>query len=232
MTAMLDVRDVTKTYRCGGRTVEAVRSVSLQADEGDLVVLRGPSGSGKSTMLLMMGGMLRPDQGTVSCDGADVYARGRGRRNRYRRNTVGFVFQRFCLMPYLSVYDNIRYPVTLAGRRRRAAAGDIRDLAERLGIEDRLRHRPHALSVGEQQRAALARALVAGQRLILADEPSGNLDEENAAIIAECLVEENRRGRTIIVATHDPALLAIGTKQCRLERGALADDARPDAAGA
>jgi putative ABC transport system ATP-binding protein len=217
---MLDVQQATKTYRRGGQEVQAAHQVSLQADEGDLVVIRGPSGSGKTTLLLMIGGMLRPDRGIVLVGGHDIYRGGRAKRNRYRRQTVGFVFQRFYLIPYLSVYDNIRLPLGLAGRRRDAKEA-VEDVARRLGLDDRLRHTPDQLSAGEQQRAALARALAAGQRLILADEPTGNLDEENARTIAACLVEESRRGRTIIVATHDQALLNIGTKQCRMERGAL-----------
>ena len=225
---MLELRDATKTYRKGGQVICAADGVCLQADEGDLLVVHGPSGNGKSTLLLMLGGMLPPDRGAVLYDSADVYAWPARRRNRYRRRTVGFVFQRFHLMPYLSVYDNVRMPLALRGGRE-AHDTAVRALARRLGIEDRLGHRPGELSVGEQQRAALARALVAGQELILADEPTGNLDPQNSEIIADCLRAESRRGRTVVIVTHDPLLLGIATKALRIERGRLrpAGDGQP-----
>jgi putative ABC transport system ATP-binding protein len=213
---VLEVRDATKAYTKDGRTVHAAERLSLRAEEGDLIVVHGPSGSGKSTLLMMIGGMLPPDAGAVVYDAVDVYQCPPSKRNAYRRRTVGFVFQRFHLMPYLSVYDNIRMPLALQGRRSGAKEA-IRGLARRLGIEERLGHRPAELSVGEQQRAALARALVAGQKLILADEPTGNLDPHNAEVIAQCLRDESRRGRIVLLATHDALLLSIATKRLRLE---------------
>ena len=215
---MLEVRDVTKAYRKRGQTIMAADGLSLQAQEGDFVVVHGPSGSGKSTLLLILGGMLPPDGGCVAYEGEDIYAWPSARRNHYRRATVGFVFQRFFLVPYLTVLDNIRVPLALQGRAR--GSGDaIRALAERLRIGDRLAHRPAELSVGEQQRAAVARALVGDQKLILADEPTGNLDAANIEIIADCLREESRRGRTIVLVTHSPSLIDLGTKSLRIERG-------------
>jgi len=217
---MLEVRDVTKTYRVAGRVIHAADGLACTADEGDMVVIHGPSGSGKSTLLLMMGGMLPPDGGAVLYDGSDVYQWSSWKRNRYRKRTVGFVFQRFFLVPYLSVHDNIRVPLALQGRRDGSAA--VLDLARRLRIEDRLAHRPAELSVGEQQRAAVARALVGGQKLVLADEPTGNLDADNIEIIAQCLADEARRGRAVVVVTHNQSLLDRGTKVLHIEQGRIA----------
>ena len=215
---MIEVREVSKTYRKGAQIIRAVDRVSCTVGQGELVVIHGPSGSGKSTLLLMIGGMLPPDSGTIRYQSDDIYQWPPRRRNEYRKHTVGFVFQRFFLVPYLTVFDNIRIPLVLQGNRgnhRRA----VEELAERLHIEHRLGHRPAELSAGEQQRAALARALVGGQRLILADEPTGNLDAENVQTIAECLREESRRGRAILVVTHNNALISIGTKHLRLDNG-------------
>ena len=219
---MLEVRNATKSYVKDGRTVPAARELSLCAREGELVVVHGPSGSGKSTLLMMMGGMLPPDSGGVLYDGWEVYRGSPAKRNRYRKHTVGFVFQRFLLMPYLSVRDNIGMPLSLQGRRREASAA-VGELARSLGIEQRLGHRPGELSVGEQQRVALARALVGGQKLILADEPTGNLDPPNAEMIAQRLVHESRQGRIVVLVTHDPVLLEIATKRLRLESGRLVE---------
>ncbi len=223
---MFEVCEARKTYRQAGREIRAVDGVSLRAEPGDLVVVYGPSGSGKTTLLLLLGGMLPPDAGAVRCDGEDIYAWPPGRRNRYRREVVGFVFQRFFLLPYLSVYDNIRAPLALARCGKAETDEIVRALAGRLRIEERLSHRPAELSAGEQQRVALARALAGDKRLILADEPTGNLDPANVEIIAECLQEESRRGRAVVLVTHNLALLDLGTKMLRLEAGRAAEETR------
>ena len=217
---MLEVQRVTKTYRRQGQAVRAADGLDCQVDAGDFVVVHGPSGSGKSTLLLIMGGMLPPDDGSILYEGQDIYAWSSPRRNRYRKDSVGFVFQRFFLIPYLSVLDNIRVSLALQGRGR-GGEEDIAALAKRLRIEDRLGHRPAELSVGEQQRVAVARALVGGKRLILADEPTGNLDAENIEIIADCLREESGRGRIVVLVTHNLSLLGIGTKLLRIECGKI-----------
>jgi len=215
---MLSVRKVSKTYRKRGRPIHAVRDLSIEIEPGEFVVVHGPSGSGKSTLLLLLGGMLPPDAGEVLFDSADVYRWSPRQRNRFRKRTVGFVFQRYCLVPYLSVLDNIRVPLAIA-RDKTETDAEIVALAKRLRIEDRLDHRPGELSAGEQQRAAVARAMVGGKSLILADEPTGNLDAPYAEIIAECFIEERKRGRTILLVTHDTSLLGIGTKDVRLVEG-------------
>ena len=219
---MLDVRHVTKTYRKDGQIVRAADDLSFRLSEGDLAVIHGPSGSGKSTLLLIAGGMLAPDAGSVLYESDDIYRWPARRRNAYRRQAVGFVFQRFFLVPYLTVADNIRMPWVLQGTRS-GWEDALRDVATRLRIGHRLGHRPAELSAGEQQRAAVARALAGGQKLILADEPTGNLDPENAQIIADCLREESRRGRIVLLVTHNPALTGIGSESLRLEQGRIVD---------
>jgi len=217
---VIEVCDVSKSYRKGSQLIRAVDGVSCRVDEGELVVLHGPSGSGKTTLLLMAGGMLPPDSGSIRYESNDVYRWPSRRRNLYRKHTVGFVFQRFFLMPYLTVFDNIRVPLVFQGQRDDHASM-IRDMAERLRIEHRLGHRPAELSVGEQQRAAVARALVGEQNLILADEPTGNLDAANIEIVAECLREESRRGRAILLVTHSKSLIEMGTRRLHIENGRL-----------
>jgi putative ABC transport system ATP-binding protein len=166
----------------------------------------------------MLGGMLPPDKGEVLFEGQDIYRWGPSRRNRYRKENVGFVFQRFFLVPYLTVFDNIRLRLILQGRSRNIKS-TIRQLAERFHIEDRLNHRPAELSVGEQQRAAVARALVGDPAIILADEPTGNVDEDNAQIITACLLAEARKGRAVVMVTHNRHFLDMSTKQLHLMAG-------------
>jgi putative ABC transport system ATP-binding protein len=185
--------------------------------------VHGPSGSGKSTLLLMLGGMLPPDKGSVLFDGHDIYRWSPGRRNRYRKESVGFVFQRFFLVPYLTIFDNIRLRLVLQGQSRNIES-TIRKLAERFRIEDRLNHRPGELSVGEQQRAAVARALVGEPAIILADEPTGNVDEENAEIIKTCLLAEACNGRTVVMVTHNRQFLNMSTKNLCLTAGRVIDN--------
>ena len=219
---MIEMREVTRAYVRGSETVRALDSVSITVEEGEFLVVHGHSGSGKSTLLLALGAMLRPTSGEVLYDGQSVYGQSSFWRNRYRRTTVGFVFQKFFLVPYLTVLDNIRMPLCL---RRQAADATAKAtaLAESLQISERLGHRPSELSMGEQQRVAMARALVGDPKLVLADEPTGNLDEANANILAERLKEENRQGRTVVLVTHNPALMGIGSRKLRLTAGRIED---------
>jgi len=217
---MLEARHLTKSYTKNGTTIAAVDDVSLSVAEGDFVVIHGPSGSGKTTLLLILGGMLRPTAGDVSCRGDEIYALSAARRNQYRKYTVGFIFQKFFLIPYLSTFDNIRLPLALR-RHRGDCEKTIVAVAERLGIANRLNHRPGELSAGEQQRVAMARTLVGGPKVLLADEPTGNLDQHNADVLAECLKEESQNGRAVILVTHNKGLLALGNRQLRLESGRI-----------
>ena len=217
---MLDLQNVSKSYNAGGGKVPALHGLDLTLDRGDFLVAWGPSGSGKTTLLLMMGGMLTPDEGSVRFHGQDIYSWSSLRRNQYRRSSVGFVFQRFFLVPHLNVRDNILMPASF--NKDGARVHDrATELAERLQLTHRLDHYPSQLSVGEQQRAAIARGLVCENELILADEPTGNLDERNVDLIARCFKEEQAAGRTLIVVTHDRVLLDIASRQVHLEAGHL-----------
>jgi putative ABC transport system ATP-binding protein len=215
---VLELRNATKIYSKGGRIVHAADHVSCIIQPGDLLIVHGPSGSGKSTLLLMLGGMLPPNEGRVLFDNQDIYRWSPTRRNRYRKKNVGFVFQRFFLIPYLTVFDNIRLRFILQGQSRNRTSA-IQELAERFQIENRLKHRPGELSVGEQQRVAIARALVGDPAVILADEPTGNVDEENAQIIITCLLSEANKGRAVVMVTHNRQFLNMSTKQLYLTTG-------------
>jgi putative ABC transport system ATP-binding protein len=221
---MLKIEHVSKTYRKGAAAVTAAEDISLALEPGDFAVVHGPSGSGKSTLLLIAGGMLEPDSGKVLFEESDIYGWSPRKRNRYRNQAVGFIFQRFHLLPYLSVADNIRIPLALQGRGREH--GPIREVAERLGLAHRLQHRPSELSVGEQQRVALARAIVGDKRVILADEPTGNLDEENVKIVGAVLKQESQAGRIVALVTHNRLLKALGNRSFRLDEGKLTEERR------
>ena len=216
---MLKIEQVSKSYRKRNAAVTAAEDISLTLQSGDFAVIHGPSGSGKSTLLLMAGGMLEPDAGKVFFDENDVYHWPSRQRNRYRKQAVGFIFQRFHLLPYLTVRENIRMPLALQGAAREK--GLIEAVAERLGLAHRLQHRATELSVGEQQRVAVARALVGDKRLILADEPTGNLDEENVRSVAQVLRQESENGRIVVLVTHNPALRDLGNRRLHLKDGKL-----------
>ena len=217
---MLEAKGLKKVYRKREEEIRAVDDVTLSIDQGDFVGLHGSSGSGKSTLLLMLGGMLSPSSGCVLFEGTDVYALPGFRRNHFRKHKVGFLFQKFHLMPYLTVFDNIRMPLALRGERREVEER-VQEVTERLGIAGRLGHRPPELSVGEQQRVAMARTLVAQPALILADEPTGNLDKNNRQIIADCLLEESRKGRIVVLATHEESLIEMASRRLQIEQGRI-----------
>ena len=190
---MIDCKQVTKRFGA----VTALAPFDLELASGEFIAIKGASGSGKTTLLLTLGGMLRPSDGTVNFDGADLYAQSPATRAEYRATEVGFVFQMFHLVPYLGVEENVR----LAARNG-AMTQRPRELLEQFGLGHRLTHTPGELSAGERQRVALARALVNGPRLILADEPTGNLDPENDRQVFEHLSEFHHAGGTVIVVTH------------------------------
>ena len=202
---VLALRDVVRRYETGGETVVALDSVSVDARPGEFVTVMGPSGSGKSTMLNLLGLLDSPDEGRVLLDGRDVTDLDDERRTAERRRSIGFVFQSFYLLPTLTAVENVELP-TLFGpdRTRRDRA---RDLLDRVGLGDRLNHRPAELSGGQKQRVAIARALVNEPRLVLADEPTGNLDRETGAtILDEFRRVADERDVAVVAVTHDPQL--------------------------
>lgn len=213
---MLRLENVVRTWR-GPQDVRAVADVSLEVRAGEFVAIHGPSGCGKTTLLLVAGGLLEPDSGKVLVDGEDLYAMPPERRARVRASRIGFVFQQFHLLPYLTVLENVLTP-TLALRSARAEAR-ARELLDRLGLGSRLGHKPSELSAGEQQRTALARALLHRPGLLLADEPTGNLDMAAAEEVLRGLEEFAREGGAVLLVTHNPKAVARAARALRMENG-------------
>jgi ABC-type lipoprotein export system ATPase subunit len=220
---MLDLSNLCKSYHLKSGTVDALRDVSLRVGAGEFVSVQGPSGCGKSTLLAIAGALQAPDSGGVRIDNRDPYALAPDARAKFRAATIGFVFQQFHLVPYLDVLDNILAPalaVPLPDARERA-----RELIAQFGLEGREHHVPARLSTGERQRAALARALLSRPKLILADEPTGNLDEQNGRAVLECLAGLARNGTAVLLVTHDTKAAAEFTgRTLRLSKGAVAGE--------
>jgi len=218
---MLVIQKLTKSYRRSSDTVEALAGVSLEVSAGEFAAVQGASGCGKTTLLLAAGGLLAPDGGTVEIDGRNPYALDPDRRAAFRAEKVGFVFQQFHLIPYLSVSDNVLAPAL--ARSSPNAQKKARGLVERFGLADRAEHLPGELSVGERQRVALARALLNEPDLILADEPTGNLDEDNARIVLQSLADVAQSGRAVLLVTHDVTAAGFTQKRWRLDNGRLSE---------
>jgi ABC-type lipoprotein export system ATPase subunit len=217
---MLSLQNLTKTYRTWAGEVKALDGVSLDIDKGEFVAVCGPSGSGKTTLLMMIAAMLRPSGGTVRFEQRDVYEMTGPARARFRAETIGFVFQMFHLVPYLNVLENVLLAAAVV--RRRNGRIQAEELLQRLGLQHRLGHRPSELSAGEKQRTAIARALLNQPKLILADEPTGNLDPENARCVLQHLQDFQKDGGTVIMATHGPAAQEFATRTVNLREGRLA----------
>lgn len=218
-TPLLTLEALSKTYRGAGAPVAAISQVNLALEEGEIVGIQGPSGSGKSTLLLIAGGILAPDSGRVQVRGSDLYAMSRSERARFRAGHIAFVFQQFHLVPYLRVLDNVLLP-SLALPLPDAGKRAVEAIA-RVGLDERLSHFPSQLSVGEQQRVAFARALLQRPSVILADEPTGNLDAENARVLMEHLAEFARDGGAVLLVTHDRSVADRAHRVLRLEGGRL-----------
>lgn len=221
---MLELCDVTKTYRQGRRDVPAVRGVSLRVEPGELVVLLGPSGSGKSTLLHLMAGLDPPTSGKVLFEDEDLATLDDDRLTILRRTRIGLVFQFFNLLPTLRLDENVALPLLLHGTPRAAALARARDGLGRVGLAARADHYPEEVSGGEQQRAAIARALAVEPRLLLADEPTGNLDSASGADVLAALRDLARDGdRAVVMVTHDDRAAAVGTRRVHLRDGRLVE---------
>ncbi len=225
--AILIARGLHKTYRLGGGTVKALDGVDLTVERGDMVAIMGRSGSGKTTLLNVLGGLDRPDQGQVILDGVDLTRLNGRRLPLLRREKVGFVFQEFNLIPTLTALENVELPLRYArvpaGERRRRAL----DTLSLVGLAQRARHRPSQLSGGEQQRVAIARALVARPAIVLADEPTGELDSHTAGQVMGLLEDLNRElGQTFLIVTHDPRVASHCRRILRMEDGRIISDER------
>lgn len=219
---MLELRAINKTYASSSGPVRAVTNVSLKVVDGEFLAICGPSGCGKSTLMLMAGGLLLPDSGAVMLNGVDVYGLDPSARARRRAASIGFVFQQFHLVPYLSSLDNIRVPVIALGDKTVDATARAEELLRQFGLVDRRNHVPAKLSVGEQQRVALCRALFNRPLLVLADEPTGNLDPANAEVVLTCLAEYAAAGANVLMVTHDERASAKATRIIGMKSGALA----------
>jgi putative ABC transport system ATP-binding protein len=220
---MYQLEGVSKRYSIKGREILALDGLDFRAAKGEFVAVVGASGSGKSTLLMLLGGLARPSAGRVLADGADLYAMDIRRRAAFRASRIGFVFQTFLLIPYLNALDNVLVPV-LAGSGK--PADSLRRRAEELlgkfGVADRMAHRPPELSVGERQRVAMARALLLSPDVLLADEPTGNLDPNTTAQLMEHIAAFHKEGGTVILVTHNPDLTRSATRTVRLAAGRLA----------
>jgi putative ABC transport system ATP-binding protein len=220
--ALLEADNVRKTYTGGEAPVAALGGVSLALEPGDFVALMGPSGCGKSTLLHVCGAMDRPTSGRVTLEGRDLAGLDDDELTRVRRDRIGFVFQFFNLLPTLTLGDNIALPCLLAGMAAGESAARANALAHRVGIAGRLSHYPQQVSGGEMQRAAIARALIHQPALLIADEPSGNLDSENGARVVDLLSELNRElGVTILLATHAAEVARAASRVLRMRDGRL-----------
>ena len=218
---MLKMEKVSKVYKHRGQLVTALDNATVEIPRGDFVSVVGPSGSGKSTLLLMLGGMLSPTEGRILMEDQSVYDMHPSDRARLRREKVGFVFQTFNLVTYLSALENVQIPLFLAKMDDDAQEDRAVALLERVGLGDRLHHKPCELSVGQQQRVALARMLANNPTVILADEPTGNLDPETSQQIIGFLEEFNQEGRTIVMVTHDPHAARRAKRLLKLTCGSI-----------
>ena len=217
---MIELKDIRKRYlRPGGEPVDAVAGVSLRIARGDFVAITGTSGSGKSTLMNILGLLDRPSSGHYVFDGDDVASLGVAEQARFRNERVGFVFQAFHLLPRTSALENVELPLLYSNRT--AIDGLGKRALEAVGLADRMHHTPSELSGGQQQRVAIARALVNEPDLLLADEPTGNLDPRSASEVMEILGKLNGEGKTIVVVTHDAAVAAHAKRAVRIENGRL-----------
>ena len=218
---LLRLEGVTKIYQLGEVEVPALRGVDLLLERGDFIAIMGPSGSGKSTLLHIAGLLDRPTSGRVLWDGEDVTSFRPARLAELRGRRIGFVFQTFNLMPTLTALENVELPLVFQGVRPRDRRQRAEELLSLLGLGDRMRHRPSQLSGGERQRVAIARALASDPDLILADEPTGNLDTASGQEILGILAQLNEQGRTVVLVTHDPEAAATARAVLRMRDGRI-----------
>jgi putative ABC transport system ATP-binding protein len=223
MAWMIQAENVRKTYRIGKVDVQALQGVSLEVEKGEFVTIVGPSGSGKSTLFYILGGLTHADAGRVLIDGVDFTSLSDAGRTRLRRSKIGFVFQKFNLLPTLSAEGNIEIARDISGQSNGAVDCErIQRITELLGIAKRLEHRPSEMSGGEQQRVALARALVNQPAIVLADEPTGNLDSENSEIVLKMLRQSNQElGQTVLMITHNPEAATYGDRIIHMRDGLI-----------
>ncbi len=222
MPPIIQVHDVSKIYRIGKVEVPAVRGVSFDVERGEFVSIVGPSGSGKSTLFYILGGLTRATSGRVLIDGTDFAQLSDAERTALRKTKIGFVFQKFNLLPTLNALTNISIAHEIGGKNGGMDQGYFEKIVALLGLKGRLHHRPSELSGGEQQRVALARALINRPALILADEPTGNLDTKNSDVVLKMLRQSNQElGQTVLMITHNPEAAAVGDRIIHMRDGQI-----------
>jgi putative ABC transport system ATP-binding protein len=224
MAAIIEAVDLRKTYHIGKIEVPALRGISFAVERGEFVSIVGPSGSGKSTLFYCLGGLTRADSGSVIIDGVDFTTLSDSARTRMRKAKIGFVFQKFNLLPTLDARSNIDVAVDIAGKNGERDEAYFKKIVELLGIDKRLQHRPSELSGGEQQRVALARALINRPAIVLADEPTGNLDTKNSDAVLSTLRHSNKElGQTVLMITHNPSAAEYGDRVIHMRDGEIVD---------
>ena len=219
---VISVRDLKKTYKVGKTKLQALAGVDLEIHEGEIVALTGASGSGKSTLLQLMGGLDKPTEGSVTVHSVDLRTMRDGKLSEFRNRTIGFVFQFFYLQPFLRLERNLEVAGMFARTPRRLRQARVRELAGKVGLSDRLRHYPKELSGGQMQRAAIARALLNQPKILLADEPTGNLDSVNGEAIIDLFEKiRDELQTTIVIVTHDPSIAARADREIKLRDGVI-----------
>jgi len=219
------VVNATRVFKIGEVETHALRGVSLSIQNGEFTALVGPSGSGKTTLLQLIGLLDQPTTGSVFINGEDATGLDRNERADLRKGTIGFIFQFFALIPTLTAYENVEMPLLLNGAKPAERRDRVRDMLEAVGLADRAKHRPDQLSGGQQQRVAVARALASNPKLILADEPTANLDTENGKQVMEIMQKLNQQtGVTFVFATHDPRVIKYARRVVTLRDGLIADE--------
>jgi putative ABC transport system ATP-binding protein len=225
MASILSTKDLTKSYKIGKLEVPALRGVSLEVEEGEFVAIMGPSGCGKSTLLHLLGGLLSPTTGSIIIDGEDLAKVSDAQRTDIRRRKIGFVFQRFNLFPTLTAEGNLKLAEKIHTGNGSKNSDNRKEVLKLLKLENKMHHKPLELSGGEQQRVALARAIVNRPAIILADEPTGNLDTENSEIVLEMFKELNAKfNQTIVMITHNPEAAAVCSRVIRMRDGHVVDE--------
>lgn len=221
---MIQLRDICRNFQVGEETVHALRNINLEIKDGEYISLMGPSGSGKSTLLNVMGCLDHPSSGTYLLDGKDVTNLSETELSLIRRNHIGFIFQFFHLVPRLDAASNVELPMVFAGIGRAERKQRVQKALNSVGLSHRARHKPNQLSGGERQRVAIARAVVMGPSVLLADEPTGNLDTHSGSEIIQLIEEMNRGGLTLVIVTHDPSIGERAQRRVSLRDGVIVEE--------
>jgi putative ABC transport system ATP-binding protein len=226
--AFIDIKHLTKSFKKGTNIITPLEDMSLEIEEGDFLALMGPSGSGKTTLLNLIAGIDSPSSGQIIIGGREISRLSRGELTKWRARNVGYIFQLYHLVPILSAYENVELPLLLMSMSKKERRERVEQALDLVGLADRMTHRPSELSGGQEQRVAIARAIVHDPALLVADEPTGDLDRESADNILHFLQKlSTDQGKTIVMVTHDPRAAAAASKVLHLEKGRLVENLQP-----